>query len=106
MTGQANGAMDRVVLRDFVVELLPRTPMTLIDAPRILPTTAGLLAGAVRLESDASDARAQPVDAPARTVWGFDPVQLHTRFWAAQGVQVVRQGEPSAIVDHAELYLL
>src|SRR4051812_28390228 len=46
--------------------------------------------------------------APAsdRTVWGLDPFQLHTRFWAAHGVQVVRQGEPSPIVSHAELFLL
>jgi lipopolysaccharide/colanic/teichoic acid biosynthesis glycosyltransferase len=41
-----------------------------------------------------------------RTVWGLDPVALHHRFWASRGVQVVRQGEPSEIVDHAELYLL
>lgn len=40
------------------------------------------------------------------TVWGLDSVQLHDRFWAARGVQVVRQGEPSEIVKHAELYLL
>lgn len=31
---------------------------------------------------------------------------LHDRFWAARGVQVVRQGQPSEIVNHAELYLL
>src|SRR3954463_9048048 len=41
-----------------------------------------------------------------RTIWGLDPIQLHTRFWAAHGVQVVRQGEPSQIVSHAELFLL
>src|SRR5438045_8439680 len=41
-----------------------------------------------------------------RTIWGLDPIQLHTRFWAAHGVQVVRQGEPSQIVKHAELFLL
>ncbi len=40
------------------------------------------------------------------TVWGLDPIMLHDRFWAARGVQVVRQGEPSEIVKHAELYLL
>src|SRR3954462_1638530 len=40
------------------------------------------------------------------TVWGLSVVQLHDRFWAARGVQVVRLGEPSAIVDHAELFLL
>jgi lipopolysaccharide/colanic/teichoic acid biosynthesis glycosyltransferase len=31
---------------------------------------------------------------------------LHDRFWASRGVQVVRPGEPSAIVPFAELYLL
>lgn len=41
-----------------------------------------------------------------RTIWGFDAVQLHSRFWASVGVQVVRQGEPSEIVKHAELFLL
>ncbi len=41
-----------------------------------------------------------------RTIWGLDPLQLHTRYWAAHGVQVVRQGEPSQIVKHAELFLL
>jgi lipopolysaccharide/colanic/teichoic acid biosynthesis glycosyltransferase len=45
------------------------------------------------------------VPAP-RTIWGLDPLQLYTRFWAAHGVQVVRQGEPSQIVRHAELFLL
>jgi len=40
------------------------------------------------------------------TLWGLDPIQLHARYWAALGVQVVRQGEPSQIVPHAELYLL
>src|SRR5215208_2609670 len=44
--------------------------------------------------------------AAPRTIWGLDPLQLHTRFWAAHGVQVVRQGEPSQIVSHAELFLL
>jgi lipopolysaccharide/colanic/teichoic acid biosynthesis glycosyltransferase len=42
----------------------------------------------------------------AHTIWGFDPVQLHARFWASRGIQVVRQGEPSQIVPHAELFLL
>lgn len=56
----------------------------------------------------------QPAPSPAtaapspivRTIWGLDPVQLLTRYWAAHGVQVVRQGEPSEIVKHAELFLL
>jgi len=58
----------------------------------------------------ASDSLAAAQDRPsppeARTIWGLDPVALHHRFWAAHGIQVVRQGEPSEIVDHAELYLL
>ncbi|HEY1685440.1 MAG TPA: sugar transferase [Tepidisphaeraceae bacterium] len=40
------------------------------------------------------------------TVWGLTPTQLHDRFWAARGVQVVRQGEKSEIVANAELFLL
>lgn len=43
---------------------------------------------------------------PAATIWGLSPSELHDRFWASRGVQVVRPGEPSAIVPHAELYLL
>ncbi len=43
---------------------------------------------------------------PAPTIWGLSPAQLHDRFWAARGVQVVRLGEPSEIVDGAELFLL
>jgi len=43
---------------------------------------------------------------PGRSVWGLDATQLHARFWAARGVQVVRQGEPTELVPHAELYLL
>ena len=40
------------------------------------------------------------------TVWGLEPMQLHDRFWAARGVEVVRQGQPSEIVQGAELFLL
>jgi lipopolysaccharide/colanic/teichoic acid biosynthesis glycosyltransferase len=80
--------------------------VTLVDAILIPPTKAALPAGTVRADVGPSKRHAQPTEAPTRTVWGFDPVALHTRFWASQGVQVVRQGEPSAIVDHAELYLL
>ncbi len=53
-----------------------------------------------------------PMPAPSvlrsvpRTIWGLDAVQLHARYWASFGVQVVRQGEPSQIVKQAELYLL
>jgi lipopolysaccharide/colanic/teichoic acid biosynthesis glycosyltransferase len=51
-------------------------------------------------------AQERPSSPKARTIWGLDAVALHHRFWAAHGIQVVRQGEPSEIVDHAELYLL
>lgn len=40
------------------------------------------------------------------TMWGLTPTELHDRFWAARGVQVVRQGEASEIVEDAELFLL
>jgi len=53
-----------------------------------------------------SPAHERPLSSIARTIWGLDPVALHHRFWAAHGVQVVRQGEPSEIIHHAELYLL
>src|SRR4051812_27570325 len=39
-------------------------------------------------------------------VWGLSIVQLHDRFWAARGVQVVRLGERSEIVEGAELFML
>jgi lipopolysaccharide/colanic/teichoic acid biosynthesis glycosyltransferase len=51
-------------------------------------------------------AAASAMSGGLRTVFGLDPVQLHSRYWAALGVQVVRQGEPSEIVKHAELFLL
>ncbi len=41
-----------------------------------------------------------------RTLWGLDVFDLHARFWASRGVQVVRLGERSEIVPHAELFLL
>lgn len=40
------------------------------------------------------------------TIWGLSPTELHDRFWAARGVQVVRPGEESEIVEDAELFLL
>lgn len=40
------------------------------------------------------------------TLWGLSIVQLYDRFWAARGVQVVRCGEASEVVDGAEMFLL
>jgi lipopolysaccharide/colanic/teichoic acid biosynthesis glycosyltransferase len=52
------------------------------------------------------DVAAATARRPVRTIWGLEPVQLHSRFWAARGIQVVRQGGPSEIVPQAELFLL
>ncbi len=40
------------------------------------------------------------------TVWGLTPADVHARYWASRGVQVVVPGRASEVVPHAELYLL
>lgn len=49
-------------------------------------------------------------DAPSgagRTLWGLRPVDLHDRYWAALGVQVVRVGDTETEISRsAELFLL
>lgn len=40
------------------------------------------------------------------TLWGLNPAQLHARFWASRGVQVVVVGSGTKIHDDAEMYLL
>ena len=74
----------------------------------IEPMPAAAPADDIVSVATAPDQPARPNTAtrPPRTIWGLDPQQLHTRYWAAHGVQVVRQGEPSEIVKHAELFLL
>ena len=42
--------------------------------------------------------------AETHTVWGLGPVQLHDRFWASRGVQVVRPGDAAPLVDDADLF--
>src|SRR3954466_1383737 len=74
----------------MVSPVIAANPSTL-SAPGVAP--AGL-------------ASSPPPPEQPRTIWGLDSFQLYTRFWAAHGVQVVRQGEPSPIVRHAELFLL
>ncbi|HEY2588153.1 MAG TPA: sugar transferase [Tepidisphaeraceae bacterium] len=77
-------------------------PAVVVRSSSPLPAalaSSGLVAAAAG-NADVPPAR------PPRTIWGLDPQQLHTRYWAAHGVQVVRQGEPSEIVKHAELFLL
>ena len=41
-----------------------------------------------------------------RTLWGHTPRQLHERFWATRGVQVVERGGAQQIDPEAEYYLL
>jgi len=43
------------------------------------------------------EVEAAPAARGTPTVWGLDPVQLHDRFWAQHGVQVVRPGSVEAI---------
>src|SRR3954467_7977906 len=80
-----------------------------VETPTMAPPEPALRAAraAAGLDADLIAAGQNPVPpGPTRTIWGFDPVGLHTRYWASHGVQVVRQGEPSEIVKHAELFLL
>jgi lipopolysaccharide/colanic/teichoic acid biosynthesis glycosyltransferase len=49
-------------------------------------------------------------DGPAQTerptIWGLTPVEVHDRFWAARGVQVIRVGQEVELAKDAELFLL
>jgi lipopolysaccharide/colanic/teichoic acid biosynthesis glycosyltransferase len=63
-------------------------------------TTLDLEKQAISLELSAEKAAVSP------TIWGLDQVQLHDYYWAARGVQVVRVGDRSALVEGPELYLL
>lgn len=54
--------------------------------------------------SNVKETTADPIR--SHTVWGLDALQLHDRFWAARGVQVVRQGQAVDLAGDAELYLL
>ena len=84
-------------------------------APTLVPGLSGAPAPAAAAAPSPSEVAsadqvparvAATADSGGRTIWGLDPVQLHTRYWAAHGVQVVRHGAPSEIVRHAELFLL
>jgi lipopolysaccharide/colanic/teichoic acid biosynthesis glycosyltransferase len=62
--------------------------------------------------ADAYTTMADPVAAEVAeaqdhpTIWGLRPVELHDRYWASRGVQVVRPGVVSELVEDAELFLL
>jgi lipopolysaccharide/colanic/teichoic acid biosynthesis glycosyltransferase len=49
---------------------------------------------------------ASPAPSASPTLWGYTPVQLHERYWAAHGVQVIPVGSRVEVNPHAELYLL
>lgn len=50
--------------------------------------------------------QASLTNAERPTIWGLSPVELHNRFWATRGVQVVRLGQQTEVVKGAELFLL
>lgn len=58
------------------------------------------------VDPPSAELRGGAESAARHTLWGLEPSQLHARFWAARGIQVVRQGQRSEVVPHAELYLL
>ncbi len=47
-----------------------------------------------------------PTGPDGRTLWGLSPQQLHDRYWASRGIQVVRRGEATEVAPSAQLYLL
>jgi lipopolysaccharide/colanic/teichoic acid biosynthesis glycosyltransferase len=47
-----------------------------------------------------------PERTQAPTIWGCTPQEVHDRFWAAFGVQVVRRGSRAEIAADSELFLL
>lgn len=66
---------------------------------------------AVTLPRGDTGAACAPVDANAArsnhpTIWGLTPLQLHDRFWASRGVQVVRPGSDAIIHPNISLFLL
>lgn len=74
---------------------------TITPAAAVPPGSDAPLGAAAPLPDTAT-----PGVASTPTLWGLTPLQLHDRFWAARGVEVVRQGQPSEIVEGAELFLL
>ena len=76
-----------------------------VASPQPIVRSGAVIARQAEPSQSAQELPSAPVPS-TRSIWGLDPQQLHTRFWAAHGVQVVRQGEPSEIVKHAELFLL
>ncbi|MEO1008380.1 MAG: sugar transferase [Planctomycetota bacterium] len=49
---------------------------------------------------------ARSAEAPPRTLFGLTPTEVHDRYWASRGVQVVRRAMPTPLAKHAQLFLL
>jgi lipopolysaccharide/colanic/teichoic acid biosynthesis glycosyltransferase len=58
------------------------------------------------MEATANASRGRGAAVSVPTIWGLSPVQIHDRFWASRGVQVVRRGAAAELDESAELYLL
>ncbi len=61
---------------------------------------------AVGLQPDREIIPSESHDPSEITLGGLTPLQVHDRYWAARGVQVVRQGHRSEIVSDSELFML
>ena len=73
--------------------------LTIFDLAEIETTGASMATATLAPPASAASTTGSSQPAAARTIWGLDAFQLHTRFWAAHGVQVVRQGERHAVGD-------
>lgn len=58
------------------------------------------------MKSTALTGDACPNQAEAPTLWGLSVPELHDRFWASRGVEVVRRGTTPPLSSSAELFLL
>ena len=48
----------------------------------------------------------QPQASDHQTIWGLDVTQLHQRFWASRGVQVISRQDDTPVNHDVEFYLL
>lgn len=94
MAARCSGAVFLFTLSEHLIELKYR------PARRCGRYTTSMTTAAPSTLVRAASAHQVP------TIWGLDAMALHDRFWAARGVQVIRQGQPTEIVHHAEFYLL
>lgn len=70
------------------------------------PTGAQTHAGGHAGPDAAAGPQPQPVDRRVPTLFGLTATEIHDRYWASRGIQVIRNGELTEIVEDAELFLL